>query len=107
MGFKEQIVDDIQQIAESNEFFSVHNLDGEELLIMIDDEELSEREKLKAYHTDGIYISKKLFYVTKKDYAKELPIVGSAMNLDDEFFLVADSAEQDGLYIITLGVNAT
>jgi hypothetical protein len=107
MGFREQILLDVQNISESNEFFTLHNVDGTEMYIMLDDDELSEREKSKTYYTDGIYENKKLFYVTEQNYGHELPVVGSTMYLDEDLYLITAASSQDGLYIITLGVNAT
>ena len=56
MDFKEIIRDDIKKVfLDPAEFGEEHTVNGKKMVIIIDDNELTEREKRIKSHMDGIY----------------------------------------------------
>ena len=69
MTFKEAIQDDIKGVfLNFEEFGEYHNLNGQKTLIIIDESELTEREK-KMKGVDGeLHNRQFLFYVASEDF---------------------------------------
>ena len=103
--FKEIINQDIDNIfINTSEFSDIHNLDGRDMPIQIDDNEVIEREKKAKSNMDGVYVKQKLIYVKAKDFGS-LPAIGRQIMLDGKRYLVVDSTDEYGLYTITLEGN--
>lgn len=104
MGFKEVIQSDINNIFLNNEeFCDMHMVDGKEMHVIVDELELTEREK-KSVNKDMTYKAQKLIYVSAEEFGK-LPKINRPFNLDGRTYLVRDASEEDGMYSITLEVN--
>lgn len=86
------------------EFGEEHTINGKQMLILIDDNELSEREKRIKSHMDGIYKKQTLIYVSAIDYGP-LPGVGKPVIIDGVTFIVTDSLNEGGMYSIHLEAN--
>lgn len=104
-SFKEIINQDIDNIfINTAEFSDIHNVDGKDMPIQIDDNEVIEREKKAKSNMDGVYVKQKLIYMKAKDFGP-LPAIGRQIMLDGKRYLVVDSADEYGLYTITLEGN--
>ena len=104
-SFKEIINQDIDNIfINTSEFSDIHNVDGRDMPIQIDDNEVIEREKKAKSNMDGVYVKQKLIYVKAKDFGS-LPAIGRQIMLDGKRYLVVDSTDEYGLYTITLEGN--
>ena len=104
MGLKDIIREDINKIFLNNEEFSdLHMVDGKEIHVIVDEMELTEREK-KSINRDMNYKAQKLIYVSAEEFGK-LPKINRPFNLDGRTYLVRDASEEDGMYSITLEVN--
>lgn len=86
------------------EFGEEHIVNGKRMIIMIDDNELTEREKRIQSHMDGIYKKQTLVYVSAMDFGP-LPGVGKPIVIDGATFIVTDSLNEGGVYSLHLEAN--
>lgn len=104
-SFKEILNQDIENVfLNTLEFADIHNVDGKDMPVQIDDNEVIEREKKERSHMDGLYVKQKLIYVKAKDFGP-LPAIGRQIMLDGKRYLITDSTDEYGLYTITLEGN--
>lgn len=86
------------------EFGELHEISGRKMYIMIDDNEMVEREKRQAAgqgYRQGIYTKQLLFYVLGRDFGP-LPAVGRALALDGRNYVITDAIDESGIYSISL-----
>ena len=88
------------------EFGEEHIVNGKRMMIMIDDNELTEREKRIQSHMDGIYKKQTLVYVSAMDFGP-LPGVRKPITIDGATFIVTDSLNEGGVYSLHLEANKT
>ena len=104
-SFKDIIKEDISTtFINTDEFSDMHNIDGRDMPVQIDDNEIIEREKKSNSNMDGIYVKQKLIYVKANDFGA-LPAIGRQIMLDGKRYLVVDSTDEHGVYTITLEGN--
>lgn len=104
-SFKEILNQDIENVfLNTLEFADIHNVDGKDMPIQIDDNEVIEREKKAKSNMDGVYVKQKLIYVKAKDFGS-LPAIGRQIMLDGKRYLITDSTDEYGIYTITLEGN--
>lgn len=99
--FKEALIKDMQTLINTNEFASIHVLGGQEVPLIIDDDELQKR-KLEA--AEGTYVGDLLILV-EVTYLNRRPVEGQKLTLDGVHYFVISCSEKDGLYEIAIGVN--
>lgn len=99
MNFKEVLEDDLSTVFFSlDEFAEIHNVNGRDISIVIDDNKLKEN-KMKV--GEGTYVGDVLFY-TKKSNFDDKPVKTERMLFDSEIYRVSDIEEDMEMYIITL-----
>lgn len=105
-AFKDLIKADIEKIFLScNDFAEKHLIDGIEMDVLIDNNELMQRQTLLNIHKDGLYAGQILIYIKASQYGKK-PTIGKLLVLDKKFFYrVIDCIEEDGIFAITLDSN--
>lgn len=106
MGFKADLQADIESVfCNQEEFFEIHTIDGKEMPISIDEEELLRRNKnsRKSEHESGLHKKQVLFFVNAKDFSG-LPKANRILTLDGKKYLVADAKKVAGMYEILLEV---
>lgn len=110
MGFKDIVREDIQKIfIVPEEFGAVHQINDRRIPIVIDDNEMIEREKRTPMMdgAEGIYKRQLLFYVAASEFGP-LPAVGRTLTLDGRPYQITDAINEDGIYSISLkAVRAT
>ncbi len=105
MAFKELLRNDVKTIfLNPLEFGEEHTVDGKKMVIIIDDNELTEREKRVKSHMDGIYKKQTLVYASALDFGP-LPGIGKPVVIDGLTFIVADSINESGVYSLHLEAN--
>ena len=105
LTFKELLRQDVKKVfLNPGEFGEEHIVNGKPMLIIIDDNELTEREKRIKSHMDGIYRKQTLIYVSALDYGP-FPGAGKAVKIDGTQFIVTDSLNEGGVYSIHLEAN--
>lgn len=111
MTFKEQVQHDIDAVFMNLEEFSgIHTVNGREMAVQIDSNEMIEREKRhrnrQGVYSDGVYIKELLIYVRAEDFGK-LPAVGRVLTLDGKAYTISDAIDEDGIYSLSLEANRT
>ncbi len=104
-SFKELLRQDIKTVFFNPlEFGEEHIVNGKKMLIMIDDNELTEREKRMKSHMDGLYKKQTLIFVSAIEFGP-LPGVGKPCVIDGITFIITDSLNENGVYSLHLEVN--
>lgn len=105
MSFKELLRQDVKTVfLNPAEFGEEHTVNGKQMQIIIDDNELTEREKRIKSNMDGIYKKQTLIYVSALDYGP-LPGIGKPVKIDGVTFIVTDSINEGGVYSLHLEAN--
>lgn len=102
-SFKDVLKSDIKSVfLNFTEFGEEHKINGETVLIIIDENELTEREKRNRHNMD-VELHKKqlLFYVEEEDFGP-LPSPGRLLDLDGKKYEITDANNEDGIYSISL-----
>lgn len=102
-GFKDLVTADISAVfLNGQEFADTHTIDGKPMTVVVDENELLEREKSKmGIQVDGTYKARRLIYVAKEEYGPR-PAHGKQINFDGRLFRVADCTEEASVLAITL-----
>lgn len=86
------------------EFGEEHIIEGNPMIIIIDSNELLEREKKTKILAEGLHTKRLLFYVAAEEYG-ELPSVDRILELDGEYYKVIEAINENGIYSISLEAN--
>lgn len=107
-SFKDQIAADIfGTFLNAQEFADTHTVNGKEMTVVVDDNELLERDKSRlGTHVDGLYKSRRLIYVAREAFGPR-PAIGAMLNLDGRQYKVTDCTEEAGVLAIELGATRT
>lgn len=92
--FKEFLDSDLGVFFNIDEMAKTHNINGEELEVIVDDEGLMES-KIKYGDTFQVDL---LFYVKKTDIDE--PMIDEHIDFDNGTYLVKDVGNEDGMYKI-------
>ena len=102
MTFKETIKQDIRTVfLNFDEFGEKHTISGQEVLIIIDENELTEREKKIRRNEGELHKKQFLFYIAAEDFGL-LPDPGKMLNLDGRQYEIMEAENEDGIYSISL-----
>ncbi|WP_251491332.1 hypothetical protein [Otoolea muris] len=103
MSFQDLVSQDIKNVfLNPGEFGTRHMVNQRPMCIIIDENELTEREKKQfGRGRDGIYHKSLLFYVSGKDFGP-LPSPEQVILLDGAKYLVKEAVDEDGIYSVSL-----
>lgn len=105
MTFKEVLRNDAKTVfLNPLEFGEEHTVNGKKMVVIIDGNELTGREKRIKSHMDGIYKKQTLIYVHAFDFGP-LPGIGKPVVIDGSAFIVTDSINEGGIYSLHLEAN--
>ena len=78
-GFKDLVAADISAaFLNGQEFADTHTIDGKPMTVVVDENELLERDKSKmGIQVDGTYKARRLIYVAKEEYGPARPMGNS------------------------------
>lgn len=105
--FKECVAADISNVFLNRlEFADTHTINGKEMAVVVDDNELLERDKAKTTElmgarTDSVYNSRRLIYVSRAEFGPR-PANGAMLTLDKRTYKVKSSTEEMGVLAIEL-----
>lgn len=104
--FKECVAADIFGVfLNDQEFSDKHMVNGKEMTVQVDENELLERDKASGgTHTDGLYKSRRLIFVARSEFGPR-PANGSMLSLDGRKYKVVKSTEEAGILAIELGAE--
>lgn len=106
-SFKELVQKDVGDVfLRLDEFGDTRIIDGKEMTVLIDDNEIIEREKKMKSNMDGVYVRQKLIYVKAEEFGS-LPAIGRAIMFDGKRYLVLEAVDEQGVYSITMEANRT
>ena len=92
MGFKDILYQDIGNVfLNPEEFGEFHQVDGEQMPVIIDGNEVTERYKKQI-----------VMYVSVSSFGP-MPAIGRILRLDSSSYRVEDVINEGGVYSITLG----
>lgn len=102
-SFKDCIAADISTVFLNRlEFAETHTVNGKEMAVLVDENELLERDKSRmGTHQDGLYKSRRLIHVSAVEFGRR-PALNSILSLDGRQFKIADCTEEAGMFAITL-----
>ncbi len=102
MSFKDVLQKDIKQVfLNFEEYGEIHTISGQEVLIIIDENELTEREKRIRRNEGELHRKQLLFYIAAEDFGP-LPDPGKMLNLDGKQYKITEAENEDGIYSISL-----
>lgn len=106
LSFQEQLQKDFDSTFFSlNEFAGLHDIDGEKIPVVVDNETLLQLNLGKSADSDGIFLDNKMFFVQKK-YMPNEPAIDQIMEFDGEAYHVGNVLEDSSGYTIILRGNA-
>ncbi len=96
--------DNVSVFLNPNEFGEIHLVGGRRMNVIVDDNEMIEREKRQSGMKDyrqGVYKRQMLFYACATSFGP-LPPVGRSLSFDNQPYVITDAVEEDGIYSISL-----
>lgn len=103
--FKDYLDADLNIFFNEDEFGAYHNVDGENILVVIDNDLLEEWKASNNYNDPtGIYKADLLFYVKKNVFGAK-PAIGQNMWFDGKLYQVSDVKDEKKTYIISLAAH--
>ncbi len=108
-SFKEQMKQDTKSVFMNfAEFGEIHKLNGKNRLVIIDENELTEREKRirnrDGIKGEGLHKKQLLFYIEAEKFIP-LPSPGKLLNFDGKDYIIMDANNEDGIYSVSLEKN--
>lgn len=100
LDFKGSLADDLNNVF-FNEFGEQVDIEGKKITVVIDTNELKEMQLKNG--GQGLANSEVLFHVKKSDL-DFTPFTGQDLMFNNKLYYVNDVKEDEGVYIITLGV---
>lgn len=88
----------------NDEFSEKHQIDDVEMDVIVDQNELVERQIKVNQHMNGVYSCALLIYVKETQFGNK-PKIGSQLKLDKKLYTVNECTSENGLYAITLEAN--
>ncbi|NLU09438.1 MAG: hypothetical protein GXW90_00560 [Tepidanaerobacter acetatoxydans] len=102
--FKDFIKKDIKTFINFDEFAEIHDIDGENIECILDEDIFKERNlNSQTRHFEGVFVNQVSLFIKKED--KERPSIGQQMHIDGRMYLVANVSEAEGIYEIELARN--
>jgi hypothetical protein len=102
---KDLIANDNKNIyLDIREFGSKHNIDGKEIIAILDEDVLQERRQVKIEQYPGAFVSDKVLFVIKEDLGY-CPTFNQSMNIDGQYYNVTKAIDSDGILEVQLGAN--
>ncbi len=97
MGFKDEVAKDVSVFLNTDEFADIHKVNGVDVPVLIDNEQLK---KIQADY-DGIYDGDLFVYAPATSFSKP-PKPGLQLNFDNVLYVIETSDPKDGLIGILL-----
>jgi hypothetical protein len=104
MGFKDQIAADMATFFNVDEHAGEHNINGQMIDCIIDEDISKRRSNRQSENFDGIYRRQLTIFVSEADLSYR-PERDQKMTVDGEWYQVIDCASSAGMLEIELGAN--
>jgi hypothetical protein len=110
MSFKDAVAADVKNVFINGlEFADEHDVDGNLIQVVIDDDVLDERSGRDGGglpYADGVFRSMKRLYIAEVDLPRR-PVKGELMSLDGEDYLIEKCVSNMGVLEIDIEANET
>jgi len=104
-SFKDCIAADVSNVFMNRlEFADTHKVNSVEMAVLVDENELQDRDKFKllGVNQNGTYKATRMIYVAKAEFGPR-PALGATINLDGREYRVAPgTTEEAGILAIAL-----
>lgn len=87
-----------------DEFGEKHKINGKEMVLIIDNNEMLEREKRQKEKADGLHKQQMLFYVAASDFGR-LPAARTVIDIDGSKYVITDAIKEGPMYSISVEVS--
>lgn len=105
MNFKDMMAADILAVfLNTDEFADMHNINGQQIACVIDEDISKQRGTRQSESFDGIYAHQLTVFISESDLGYR-PERDQKMTIDGEWYLVIDCAAAGGVLEIELGAN--
>jgi hypothetical protein len=105
MSFKDQIAADMSTVfLNTNEFADMHDVHGQQISCVIDDDISKKRGTRQSENFDGIYARQITIFVSEADIGYR-PERDQKITFDGEWYIVIDCLDSEGILEIELGAN--
>lgn len=102
MSFQKMLEEDLSKVFFNiNEFATEHELEGQVIPLILDEDKIQER-KLKA--AEGTYLGEVLIFVDKQ-YLSYRPVEDQRISFDNKHYFVVSCNDDGCMYEIVLGAN--
>lgn len=102
-SFKDQLAEDIDTVFFNlDEFGSVHNVNGADLLVVLYDEEDQAHEGGARHNIGGLSSDSPTVAIRRDDLGERLPSYGENFKLDGKLYKVKSVSDQTGVVHIQL-----
>jgi hypothetical protein len=98
---KDLFLSDLSTFINPDEFGEIHNIDGNNVSVIVDNDKLQERRKKEF---DGISVGELLYFAKVSDLTKK-PMQDSIQLFDKRPYLVFNVREDNGIYEVILQQN--
>ena len=105
MNFKQLMTEDIHDVfLDASDFASEHDINGQQILCVIDEDLSKQRGNRQAEDYDGIYARQLTLFIAESDLGYR-PERDQKMTVDGEWYLVINCSANTGMLEIDLGAN--
>lgn len=106
VNFKDIVRQDVKNVfLNPNEFGEKHKVNGKEMTLIIDNNEMLEREKrYQKEKIEGLHRQQMLFYVAAVDFGR-LPASGKVLDIDGQKYVITDAIKEGPMYSISVEVH--
>ena len=104
-AFKDALAKDVTTVfLNLDEFADRHNLNGRDVICLIDKDLTDQYKKTVSSPFEGIFVDAINIYVRSEDMERR-PVENELLYLDDKMYFVANVSDENGLYVITAEVK--
>lgn len=105
MNFKQLMAEDIHDVfLDANEFAFEHDINGQQVLCVVDEDIFKKRGTRQSENYDGIYARQLTLFIAESDLGYR-PERDQKMTVDGEWYMVINCAASSGMLEIELGAN--
>lgn len=103
---RDYLINDVHTFLNVNDFADLHNINGHDILVVIDEDILKERpsHSLNQAPSDGIFMGDIVLFIKLCDFG-DPPVKGELLRLDGKIYTVTAVSKAEGLLEITLEAN--
>ena len=104
---RDYLTNDLDTFINSDEFAKIHNVNGCDMLAVVDEDIQKERPRGSAERSpaaEGVFVGNVSLFVRLTDFG-ELPTQGTILRLNGKMYFVSTVSESEGLLEIVLEAN--